>query len=453
MSFGGLRADRRKEVGIGFFLVLAVLLSGIASVQAAGSAGTDALTPLDAAASVYISGYTVNPEVFFPYETGTVIVYVTNPSNMSIGVSQPNLIDPHVTVTSTDVFSTMTTLGPGSTTAYPFVITVDGTEGSYFPLFTVSPKIYGSSPIHGQIRIRVDATDIRTAVVRVPDNFAILKKDLINVSVTNPRDGNITDLMIVPEGTGVNITPLQSYTGLLPAQSSVEVSFAVTPVSSRPALSLHTSYRNGDNRHAADIVVPMSIGEDRTASVPVINNIAISTPGNYYDITGDVNNAGITDAQSLVVTVGSPAQPVEPYPEYAVGTLASGDFSSFELTFTTGDLSAVPVRVSWKDLEGNSFASERTIDLQTLVSPAGSGSSGSRSVAFSGTGSAGNSSGGFGGPGGGRGPQGGGAFFFGGGRSGGLSAFYPVIAGAVILVIAAVLYTKRKWIAARLKRP
>ena len=38
------------------------------------------------------------------------------------------------------------------------------------------------------------------------------------------------------------------------------------------------------------------------------------------------------------------------------------------------------------------------------------------------------------------------------GRGGGISAFYPLIAGSVIIVIGIVLWTKRKWISLKLKK-
>jgi hypothetical protein len=43
-------------------------------------------------------------------------------------------------------------------------------------------------------------------------------------------------------------------------------------------------------------------------------------------------------------------------------------------------------------------------------------------------------------------------FGCGGTRGGGISSFYPVIAGGIIIVIGIVVYIKRKWIAAKLKK-
>jgi hypothetical protein len=429
---------------------LIVLFMMVLNVQAATGSTTTVTNELDAASSVYISSFDLDPQVFYPYETGTVTVHVTNPSNTSIGLSQPDLIDPHVHMINRDSFSTMTTAGPGATVDYPFIVTVDPPDGTDFPLFTVSTNAAGGSPIHAQIPIKVDSTDIRAIVVTKPDNFAISKKDTVNVSIINPRGGDITNVQVIPEGNGVDVSPAEYYVGTLNAKSAVQVPFQLTPNQQSPNLTFHVRFNNGDNKHTKDVILPLNIGEDKTAAAPVVNNIAITNLGSSYQMTGDVNNAGITDAHSLILTVGEPAKAVEPYAAYSVGSLASDDFSSFELTFTASDLSSLPVVIQWKDADGNSFSTTQNLNLRSITggnSTSRTGSSGISSGTLGTTGA--RTALGYGGPGGG----GGAIFGFGGNsRSGGLSAFYPVIAGGILVIIAIVLWLKRKWIAAKLKK-
>jgi hypothetical protein len=429
-----------------FSIVLLLLLAATAS--AASGSTTTVTNAADATASVYISSYDLDPPVFYPYETGTVTVHVTNPSNTSVGVSQPNLLEPHVHVENLDTFSTGTTIGPGATVDYSFVVTVDPPDGTYFPLFTVSPNS-GGSPIHAQIKIKVDSTDIRSSIAIKPDNFAISRTDHINVSITNTRSGELTNVQVVPEGSGVDFTPSVAWVGTLNAESSVQVPFQVTPNQQQATLTFHVTYSNGDNKHTQDVPLILNIGVDKTAAVPVVNNIVLTSLASSYQISGDVNNAGITDAKSMIITVAPPAKAVEPYAQYSVGSLASDDFSSFELTFTASDLSSVPLVVQWKDADGNSFSTTQNLDLRSLSgSASGSRTSSSGTSSSTGTAAA-RTAGGFGGPGGG----GGGIFGFGGGsRAGGLSSFYPIIAGAILVIAGIVVWIKRKWIAAKLKK-
>jgi hypothetical protein len=426
-------------------LIIFLLLVCIAPASAAGT--IIATSPEDALALVYVSGYDLDPGVFYPYETGTVTVHVSNAANASVGLSMPDLIDPKVHIINKNSFSTVTNIGPGATVDYPFLVSVDATDGTYFPLFSVSTKTSIQHSIHSTLKIVVDSTDIRASIAKKPDTFSLSKKDTVNVSIVNPRDGDVTDVLIIPEGTGVDVTPSETFVGTLKAGSSVQVPFQVTP-GQRANLTFHVSFRNGDNKHTTDVSLPIVIGEDKLAVVPVVNNVALTSSGSTYTITGDVNNAGITDAKSMILTVAPPAKAVEPYAKYAIGSLASDDFSSFELTFTSNDLSSVPLVVQWKDADGNSFSATQNLNLDSTsgsTSSTRTGSSGSSGTTGATAGSSAARTGG-GAPGGGS------IFGFGGSRGGGLSSFYLPIGLGVIVVVAVILWMKRKWIAAKLKR-
>jgi hypothetical protein len=419
---------------------IVLLLSFVAAANAAGT--VTVTSPQDASALVYVSGYTLDPEIFYPYETGTVTVHVTNAANASVGVSQPNLIDPNLDILSKDTFTTTTNIGPGTTFDYYFLVKADASDGTYFPIFTVSTN-YNS--IHSTIKLVVDSANVRTSISDKPDTFSLSKKDTVNVSVVNPRDGNVNDVLIVPDGSGVVVTPQEYFVGTLNAGGSVQVPFQITP-QQQSNVTFHVTFRNGNNKHSSEVVLPINIGEDKTAAVPIINNIELVSTGSSYKLTGDVNNAGITDAKSMVLTVDTPARAVEPYAEYSIGSLASDDFSSFELTFLADDLSSVPLKIYWKDADGNTFVAVKNLDLQ-YISGAGSTSTRTSSSGSAGstTGQTGSSTARTSG-----GPQGGGAMFgIGGSRGGGLSSFYPVIAGAIILIVVIVLWMKRKWITAK----
>jgi len=427
-------------------LIIFLLLVCIAPASAAGT--IIATSPEDAIALVYVSSYELDPGVFYPYETGTVTVHVSNAANASVGLSMPDLIDPKLHVINMNSFSTATNIGPGATVDYPFLVTMDATDGTYFPLFSVSTKTSIQHSISSIIKIVVDSTDIRASISKKPDTFSLSKKDTVNVSVVNPRRGDVTDVLIIPEGTGVDVTPSESYVGTLKAGSSVQVPFDVTP-DQQANLTFHVSFRNGDNKHATDVSLPIVIGEDKLAVVPVINNVVLTSSGSTYTITGDVNNAGITDAKSMILTVAPPAKAVEPYAKYAIGSLASDDFSSFELTFTSNDLSSVPLVVQWKDADGNAFSATQNLNLGSTsdsTSSTQTGSSRSSGTTGATAGSSATRTGGGGAPGGGS------IFGFGGSRGGGLSSFYLPIGLGVIVVVAVILWMKRKWIAAKLKR-
>ena len=442
----------KKISGLFSIILLLLVAATVSAATLTSTSDSTSTTAQDAASLVYVSSAKIDPEVFYPYEQGTVTVTLMNSGTSSVGLSNPDILSEKIHVMNKDTWNTMSYIGPGSTITYSFLVKADPPDGTYFPLFSVGAQNAGS--IHYPLTIKVDSADIKASISQKPDAFALSTKDTVNVSIINPRGAAIKNIIITPTGQGIDVSPAQKYISILNGQSSVEIPFAVTP-DQDSTLTVHISYQNGDNDHAIDVILPIIMGDNKKAAIPIVNNVELASSGASYTLTGDINNAGLTDAKSMVVTVGTPATAVEPYAFYAIGSLAADDFSSFEITFSSNDLSSVPLVITWKDNDGNSFSTTKNLNLRTS---AGTGTTGTI------TGSSGSSSGivtpvttgstsartnsGFSG-----GPQGGGSIFgFGGSRGGGISSFYPVIAAGIIIIAGIVLWIKRKWIAAKLKK-
>ena len=442
----------KKISGIISILVLLMLAAAAGAATSTTTSDSLSTTAQDAAALVYVSSVKIDPVDFYPYEQGTITITLTNSGTTSIGLSNPDILSDKVHILNKESWNTMNYIGAGSTMTYTFLVTADPPDGTYFPLFSVGTQSGGS--IHYPLIIKVDSTDITAGISQKPDIFTLLTKDTVNLSIINPRDSAIQNIIITPSGDGIEISPSQKYISSLNGQSSVEVPFSVTP-GQQTSINFHISYQNGDNDHATDVVLPIIIGENKKAAIPIVNNVELVSSGTSYTLTGDVNNAGLTDAKSMIVTVGAPAKAVEPYAQYAIGSLAADDFSSFEITFSSNNLSSVPLLITWKDKDGNSFSTTKNLNLRTNAASGTTDTESGSSGSSSGSGtpvttgsSAARNSGGFSG-----GPQGGGSIFgFGGSRGGGISSFYPVIAAGIIIVAGIVIWLKRKWIAAKLKK-
>lgn len=445
-------------------ICLVVLATCITSALAADTTSSDSTVSIieaaqNAASQVYVSGIDLDPTIFFPGEAGTITVHVTNGADQAVTLGDPAIIDPNLNVYTKNSFSAKTNVGPGTTADFIFLVTVDAGEGknTFFPFFTVTPSLGDS--IHSSFKLVTDSREIQASISNQPDAFTQSNPAIVNLTIVNPRDGALKNIMVTAEGPGLVVTPSKKFIGSLGASSSVELPFTVTP-DAASNLTFTISYQASDTTHSTTVVLPVELGYDKTAAVPIINNVALTSRGTYYDITGDVTNAGISSAKGLVIQVASPAEGTGKYPEYAVGSLASDDSSSFELTFTCPDLSQVPLVLHWKDSKGNNYSTNKTLDLRSYTGSAGTGTgAGSGTTASSGsTVSSGTSSrvasGSPGGniPGGmAGGPPGGGSVLgIGGSRGNGISAFYPLIAGGVIIVVAIVLWMKRKPIKAKL---
>ena len=166
--------------------------------------------------------------------------------------------------------------------------------------------------------------------------------------------------------------PSQTYIGYLAAGTSTLVNFTVTP-DSPTTLFLNVDYGNGDNDHTINTTLPILFTTDKMQADPVMSNIVIALNNGTYDVTGDVTNAGLSNANGVTVTSGSPAMPQDPQKNYVIGTLKPDDFGSFEVTFTSPDsTTSVPLQLTYKDNDGNIITSIQNIDLTQAKTQTGS---------------------------------------------------------------------------------
>jgi hypothetical protein len=423
---------KKKSTIISIILVL--LMVSVIPVASAASTSSSML---------YVSSVNRDPSVLYPYEEGTISVTLSNSGNQSVGLSNANLISDTITVDKKDSWNTMSYIASGSSITYSFIVSANPPDSSHFALFSVETK--DGDLFHYPLLITVDSSDLMASISDRPDLFPLAIEKTVNLSIINPRAGKIDNVFVTASGGGLEVSPSQKYITSLDAQSSVDVPFTVTP-SRNSNLTFHISYQSGNIDHSTEVVLPITIGNDKTAAVPVVNNVVLTNGGSYYDVTGDITNTGITDAKGLTVTVGPPAEATGKYAEFAIGSLSSDDSGSFEVTFTTSDLSSVPLVMLWKDAVGNDYRVTKELNLGSASGNSGNSSSlrtsGNNSMGTSGYGGVARTGGGIGG-----------ASLFSGSRSSGISSFYPVIAAGILVVVGIVLYTKRKWLAAKFKRP
>jgi len=426
--------------------------SSTSTTSTSTSSSTSTSTNIDDAALVYVSNVTMDSGSYFPGDEGTATVTLTNGYTSAIGLSHPDIISDHLSVQE-DPWQTMSFIGAGSTITYSVSFTVKPPDGTYPALFTLGTQT--GNAIHYPILIDVDSNSLMAAVTSKPTSFAPEAEQNVTLTLMNTRDGEVQNIVITPVGSGIDADPTMELVSSIAPSSSTAVTFGITPHEASN-LTFNISYQNGANTHYSEVVLPINIGQDKTAAVPVLNDVALTTSGSTYDITGDITNAGITDAYGVIVNVGSPATGTGTYPVYAIGSIAADDSGSFELTFTSSDLSAVPVIISWKDASGNDYSTTKTLNLNSLSGTGSSTASSSSKTTSSSASSMSGPGGMSGGPGGMSGGPGGSSSsstsLFTSSNGGGISSFYPVIAGAIILIIGIILWTKRKWISHKLKK-
>ena len=410
--------------------ILPSLLIATVLIVAAASAATST-------AEISISSYTIEPAYLFSGDSGKLTITIQNTGDTSIDIYSAQLDPPTGTagfkILNDQVYDSVGAIGPGDTRQFTFTFEADVADGIYYPKFYLDLGEDGC--FRQYIPIEVKSNELTVTVSGVPDSFNSGVEAAVNITVGNPRQGTVNGITITPSGDGIAVTPKTAFVGSLAADGSKEVTFDITPTKETTVTFL-VNYRNGMNDHSTSVTLPIQFSEDKLSAVTVLNNVEVTSSGQYNTVTGDITNAGLTNAYSITVTVGSPATAVDPNKVYVLGELEPDDFSSFEVTYTSTG-TTVPVVVTFKDADGNSFTRTFEVTQSTggMTSMQGSGSSSSTLSSASGGTS--------GGPGGG---PGGGGFLFGMGSRSGSGTSIPFmqigIGLVVVLVVAAVAWKK-----------
>ncbi|QYZ78287.1 hypothetical protein E2N92_01990 [Methanofollis formosanus] len=313
------------------------------------------------AAQVAITGVAVDPGVLMKGDTGTVTVTVTNNGQTSVPIARAALLGNDLSVQDSGIYSSVSNLGAGNSMDFTFTVQADTADGIYYPSFYLDYRDAGS--LRYPVPVKVESSGLEVSVLQQPEVYAEERTETVTLLIGNPRENMVSGVTVRPVGEGIETTQTSAFVGDLQPGGSAEVTFDLR-ASQSTDLTFETTYRNGMNSHTAATTVPVEVGEGKVRAEPVVNNINVVQSGGQFTVSGDVNNAGLEEAKSVVVTVAEPAIPSGAYPAYVVGALEPDDFSSFEVTFTASGTSPVPLLVQYKDGDGNAYETSCSVDLR-----------------------------------------------------------------------------------------
>jgi len=323
-----------------------------------------------AAGNVYVSNITYDPGSFFTDDSGTVVVFVTNGnSDQSVVVNHVTFGDKNIRLTSSP-YDSSANIGPLQKQSFVFSVVAGAPDGTYYPTFSLSFR--DADSLYSRVPLQVDNTPLELTVIDKPDTFTQGKRETIYIQVANPRKNDVRSVILDVSGTGITATPEKIFIGNLAPGAKMAVNFTVTPDRETP-LVLTATYNNGNNPHKVRIYQPITFGIDKKQANPVISNVQVKSEGGIYHITGDVNNAGLETANTVMVTSLSPAVPQDPYKTYVVGALKPDDFGSFEVTFAANSTSSIPIQLSYKDTDGNVYNSVQDVKISATLATQNNG--------------------------------------------------------------------------------
>jgi hypothetical protein len=343
-----------------------ILIALVLVISTGWGAVTAFQTPesIIAAGNVYVSNVSYDPGSFFTGDAGTVIVYVTNGnSDQSVSLNHVTFGDKDIRLTSSPYDST-SNVGPLQRQSFVFSVAAHAPDGTYYPTFSLSFR--DADSLYSRVPIQVDNTQLELTIIDKPEVFAQGKRATIFAQVANPRKNEVRSVTLEVSGTGVSSTPEKIFIGNLAPGSKSQVNFTITP-ELETHLILLVTYNNGNNPHNVRMYLPITFGIDKKQADPVISNVQVTSEGGIYHITGDVNNAGLETANTVMVTSLSPAVPQDPYKTYVVGALKPDDFGSFEVTFSSNSTSSIPIQLSYKDADGNLYTTVQDVKISATV--------------------------------------------------------------------------------------
>ncbi|HOB07675.1 MAG TPA: hypothetical protein PLU40_06600 [Methanoculleus sp.] len=311
-------------------------------------------------ADIAVVSSSLDPPVMMSGDTGTLTIVVQNNGADPVAIQSARLYGKGV-VPTTDPYLAVGEIGGGNTRSFTFTVRADAGEGTFYPTFILDFRDGGS--LRYPVLIQVEDTPLSISMVKKPDAFSEGRTAGITLMVGNPRPNAVSGVQVVPEGTGFSVTPTSGFVGGLEPDASGTVTFNLTP-ETETDVTFRVVWRNGINTHTTDLVLPVTFGEDKKRANPVITNVEVTPISGGYRIVGDVMNAGLESARSVMIAPASPAIPIDPFRVYVVGTLDPDDISSFEVTLRVdAAVEDVPLVVEYRDDDGNLYTSTRTVGL------------------------------------------------------------------------------------------
>jgi conserved repeat domain len=332
-------------------LAIITLFCAVLAVVGPASAGP---------ADITVTSSATDPPVLMKGDTGTLTVTIQNNGPDTVAIRSARLYGSGV-VPLSDSYASVGEIGAGNSKTFTFTVRADGGEGTFYPQFVLDFRDDGS--LRYPVPVQVEDTPLSASVIGKPDAFSEGRTAEITVRVGNPRPNAASGVQVIPQGTGITVTPTGGFIGALAPDGSATVVFNLTPTTETD-VAFQVIWRNGINTHTTDLVLPISFGEDKRQADPVITNVEVTPIAGGYRIVGDVMNAGLESARSVLVTPGAPATPIDPFRVYVVGTLDPDDISSFEVTFRAdAGTTEVPIAVEYRDDDGNRYAATTMVGV------------------------------------------------------------------------------------------
>jgi hypothetical protein len=372
--------ELRKKMGVG---IVAVVITGYLLLGAA-AAGQTIEGP-----AVMVTGYTVEPGVLMPGDTGTVTLTIKNPFlNTQASESETTISSGTTETTSSSIstsgmnakietirLSSSTTevewltagtqrteyfnvgaLSPGESMmiTLPIRAVAYARDGTYFP--EVYIEVDNGQNVRFPVRVEVDKSEVQLLEQDIPTEISISESRKIALVVANNRPNMVNGVNIVLRSSSgdFEFTPAGVYVGNLGAYEQQTVEFTLSPLTEgAKTIAFEATYKNGNNAHASALSSSIAVKGSSDVKLILVDAPDSVVKGELAKIDFDVANGMAKDIKAVSVVPMRSGLKLLPS-EYFIGDMEVGDVFSASFELHTNDLelgeTTIPFKVIFKDV-------------------------------------------------------------------------------------------------------
>ncbi|HJJ42611.1 MAG TPA: hypothetical protein O0W90_04775 [Methanocorpusculum sp.] len=313
------------------------------------------------------SDINVYPKSLMPGDSGTISFTITSTSTQKIYIDKILIQGSDGFVSTTDNYVMPSgAINPGDRFAFSVPITSNGKAGIFYPAVYIDFIKPPSDYIKYPFAVFVDNKEPIISVINRPDYFEPGVTQSLTISIGNPRTNDIEGAEITVSGDGVTSREGSVFAGTIASGTEVTKTITVMTTDESKNVKIDLYYRNGVNPHKKTLIIPLKTGTSKTSAELVINAVEIECKDGVYSITGDVNNAGLSTARSVVVTTNG-TTPYGQYPSYVIGSLDEDGLSGFEVSFKDPKSESVEIIIKYKDEFGNEYFDKESLSLTSAI--------------------------------------------------------------------------------------
>ena len=359
--------------------------------------------PLHAEPTVMVTNYKLTPETLLPGDDAEVIITLTNteitatktesdyvngfPLDQTIETIAAILDKVWITsdgdgtslISSEKTFSNIGGLSPGSSITLSFTLHADEniSRGLYYPTIRVDVEDY--QDVKYPLPVRITNLSVSILPKDVPKKISSSGSTSITLTVVNNRESSVEDVTVIAgNNQSISINPTTTYIGTLASEASQDITCQLLPSSTgNKTISLTLSYRNGENLHTIEIMLPIEVIETHEVS-PVLYTMPYTIKqGESQRVTMEVYNAK-SDTITGVIVIPITEFRTSPS-EYFIGSMDADDVFSASFDVYTDGLTlgnhSIGFKVAFKQ-ENNFFESPILSGTIQVIPNIGSDNSG-----------------------------------------------------------------------------